>query len=278
MLVQKTHGKVVTHLVLWAMRFTFLVAYRTVFWQPLICTSYVLKKIHFGGNLCVNGCMTSKLMSQVVTVTQPPPRYNHSANVAGDKIIVVGGANSYGRPDTTCHADIWMLHVTSKTWQKIILDEGIPPAIGFHTSSLIGTQLILIGGGSHDSSYTNDIFILDFSDIQRVTGRQLKFLKQDSEEESPTSLYGSSVLTCFPDIFTFGGSIDWDGLTRLSGSLKKYTFTCCAPSSLQELCLWHLKRSRLTLNQSNLPEDLLSKLTEYLYDGDQQPNKVDWKQ
>ena len=76
----------------------------------------------------------------------PPPRESHSATACTDKdgsnprLIIYGGMSG-------CRlADLWILHIDTKTWSKPQL-AGIPPLPrSLHSATMIGARMFVFGG------------------------------------------------------------------------------------------------------------------------------------
>jgi hypothetical protein len=137
----------------------------------------------------------------------------------------------------------------------------------------------MIGGGEVDRSFKNSVSLLDLSDLQSIkinifSPGLLPVPPQSLSEPLPSSLplYAQMAYPAYPSVITIGGATDWEGLTRLSDKVKKYSFTWSAPS-LKELCVWAIKRNP-EVPILELPEELQETITDYWYTGDHQPNKI----
>lgn len=180
----------------------------------------------------------------------------------------MGGSNAFLTDNDICYNDVWIFDTTVKMWQQLQLDFIVPP-LGFHSTTLLGSQLVVFGGGAVDGQKRNQLRIFDLSDLRNLTAKE--YTRQNYQP-----LYASLSCASFPRIYIVGGSVDWGGLTKLSRDLTKLSFTW-SPPSLQELCTWWITREKI-LVEDRLPEDLVMVVKDYWYDGKHQPNKiVDWR-
>jgi N-acetylneuraminic acid mutarotase len=89
--------------------------------------------------------------------TPPSPRYNHSAALVGNRIVVFGGLGPDG-PLRDLHA----LDTQSHTWYQGPTSGGAPPARHSHTSNLHDTRLLVFGGAGAATTF-GDIHVLDLA-------------------------------------------------------------------------------------------------------------------
>lgn len=188
--------------------------------------------------------------------------------------MIVGGSNAFFSGNDFCFNDIWVFDPNKEVWQQVTVDFPVPP-LGFHAGLLLGTHYIAVGGGSVDGSSCNDVFILDLSDLQAISGKQYQREQRlpDNRVSIYRPLYASPSHSAYPFIYTVGGSIDWNGLTLLNSTVKKYSFTW-SPCSLKELCTWKIKQLKIG-HEEALPSELSEDINTYWYDGEYPPYKID---
>lgn len=88
----------------------------------------------------------------------PGARGYHTANLVRDLVVIVGGSDG-----TFVFDDVWVLHLTTMTWQEIKLEVN-KKRLG-HTSTQVGSYLFIIGG--HDSTqYIRDVQLFNLVTCQ----------------------------------------------------------------------------------------------------------------
>ena len=104
----------------------------------------------------------------VTTGPAPAPRYQHSANILGRRMVVFGG---YG----TCFlSDVHMLDIDSRTWVQPHVSEsnGLPEARAGHTGTTVCSKdgadagRLVIFGGHCTSGSLSDVFFLRWSSLR----------------------------------------------------------------------------------------------------------------
>ncbi|KAN0065252.1 hypothetical protein ACQY0O_001749 [Thecaphora frezii] len=89
--------------------------------------------------------------------TPPSPRRAHTANYHDGQLIIFGGGNGVGALNDVHVLDV---HDLSKLeWRKLECKGKIPIGRGYHTTNLVDSKLIVIGGSDGHMSF-NDIHIL----------------------------------------------------------------------------------------------------------------------
>ena len=88
----------------------------------------------------------------------PPARSNHTAVVAGDRMIVFGGNTSTNGLQFSPLDDLWALDLNRGTWTELQTVDG-PSARLFHAAvvSADGTTMFVYGGGD-ESAFTGPFF------------------------------------------------------------------------------------------------------------------------
>ncbi|KAJ7186295.1 hypothetical protein GGX14DRAFT_618506 [Mycena pura] len=100
---------------------------------------------------------TGKMRWDEVQTTgrKPSHRGYHSANLAGNIMIIVGGSDG-----KDCFNDMWCLNLDTLRWTKLIIDKSYRRLS--HTSTLVGSYLFIIGG--HDGTvYCKDVLLFNLS-------------------------------------------------------------------------------------------------------------------
>jgi N-acetylneuraminic acid mutarotase len=94
-----------------------------------------------------------------VSGTPPRPCYNHSMNVSGSDIIVLGGYGVFGKP-TSAELDYFVvLNTDTMSWNKGLFTGNPPPNRYGHSTTVIEPH-ILIFGGWESTKAMNDVIVL----------------------------------------------------------------------------------------------------------------------
>lgn len=102
--------------------------------------------------------MTRNWTQPVITGPKPVPRRSHTAILYQQKIWIFGGGTG-GAPLN----DVWALdvsHMSRMKWEHVETTGRMPPGRGYHTANLVGNIMIVVGGSSWDTFYS-DVFCLD---------------------------------------------------------------------------------------------------------------------
>lgn len=98
----------------------------------------------------------------------PPGRGYHTANIANDRLVVIGGGNG-----KHAFSDVYVLDIDTLTWHEVPLRDRY--ALLGHSSTHIGAALLVFGG--HDNyGYNNQILFFDLVglrwEIHPVAGKK----------------------------------------------------------------------------------------------------------
>eukprot|EP01126_Amoeba_proteus_P043770 TRINITY_DN4826_c0_g1_i2.p1 TRINITY_DN4826_c0_g1~~TRINITY_DN4826_c0_g1_i2.p1 ORF type:complete len:272 (-),score=64.12 TRINITY_DN4826_c0_g1_i2:103-918(-) len=209
----------------------------------------------------------------------PHGRYNHSAEVVGEKIVVVGGGKRLpvvgNKHEVGIYNDVWIFDTRNFLWTGVDLFFFGPstciPFYGFHFTVLCGTQLVVLGGGD-DETHRHFLSVLDFSSDLGSAHVMVWEYPSDpkySEFTMKRGFYGAKSLKIGRQIVVVGGSTDWYGLTELSREIVSFW----SPPSLFELCLWKLNSSGMT-EEEFISEELKCLVKNYPPLGKNQQNKI----
>eukprot|EP00009_Paramoeba_aestuarina_P006416 CAMPEP_0201517688 /NCGR_PEP_ID=MMETSP0161_2-20130828/8742_1 /ASSEMBLY_ACC=CAM_ASM_000251 /TAXON_ID=180227 /ORGANISM="Neoparamoeba aestuarina, Strain SoJaBio B1-5/56/2" /LENGTH=363 /DNA_ID=CAMNT_0047915269 /DNA_START=476 /DNA_END=1564 /DNA_ORIENTATION=- len=86
---------------------------------------------------------------------QPTPRYGHTCNRVGSKLVFFGGSKS-----GEFFNDIYYFTPDTNTWSKPSCSGIAPEGRCYHTSTLIGNKLYIFGGLGKNKIYS-DVFMFD---------------------------------------------------------------------------------------------------------------------
>lgn len=100
---------------------------------------------------------SSRWFKPKISGTPPPPRYAHTAVLAGARIIVFGGKG----PKSTVYRDLHALDPITMTWYQGPEGGGAPVARFDHSANLVGGTKMVIFGGWNGTDFFNDVHILD---------------------------------------------------------------------------------------------------------------------
>jgi host cell factor len=92
-----------------------------------------------------------------VSGTPPAARYNHSAVLAGSRIIIFGGKGE----KTAIYRDLHALDPVTMTWYQGPEGSGSPTARFGHSATLFAGSKMIIFGGWNTTEYYNDLYVLD---------------------------------------------------------------------------------------------------------------------
>ena len=99
---------------------------------------------------------SSRWIKPRISGTPPPPRYGHSAVLAGARIIIFGGKGK-----KSVFRDLHALDPLTMTWYQGPEGGGAPAARFDHTANLVGGTKMVIFGGWNGTDFYNDVYILD---------------------------------------------------------------------------------------------------------------------
>lgn len=137
---------------------------------------------------------------------QPRPRYRHTAEVIGNKMFVLGGSDNGKDVAEDCkYLAVHELALDTMQWSHPVITGANPFPRSGHSSAVIGARSIAIFGGKrNDSSYCNDLILLD---MERYVGVTVNAV----EAHLPTPVANASLSTVGNKCFVFGGT-DMKGL------------------------------------------------------------------
>ena len=98
---------------------------------------------------------SSRWFKPKISGTPPPPRYAHTAVLAGARIIVFGGKG----PKNAVYRDLHALDPITMTWYQGPEGGGAPVARFDHSANLVGGTKMVIFGGWNGSDFFNDVHI-----------------------------------------------------------------------------------------------------------------------
>ena len=95
------------------------------------------------------------------------PRFGHSSNSSGSKILIYGGCKSFSAvlKALLCSNELIMLDIQDKSYQVIKPKYGGPSGRKYHTSNLMGSTLFIIGGINSKNKVLNDIWTYNLSNF-----------------------------------------------------------------------------------------------------------------
>ncbi|KAI9282543.1 hypothetical protein BY458DRAFT_496538 [Sporodiniella umbellata] len=137
--------------------------------------------------------------------SDPPPdaRYFHSASIYENQLVIFGGMG-HAVSDLCVMDDIAILDIETLCWRQIKTQPSLysPQARYAHTSTVVGDQLIVLGGQDLDSNYLDEMNVLNLKTWEWVMIKAL---------EKHVGAYRSSVVSVNQK-----GSIDQkDDLSRV---------------------------------------------------------------
>lgn len=100
---------------------------------------------------------SSRWIKPKIQGTPPPPRYAHTAVLAGQRIIIFGGKGGKNKALRDLHA----LDPVTMTWYQGPEGAGAPFARFNHTANLVNGTKMFVFGGWNGKDYYNDLHILD---------------------------------------------------------------------------------------------------------------------
>eukprot|EP00038_Savillea_parva_P010673 m.191912 g.191912 ORF g.191912 m.191912 type:complete len:449 (-) comp18490_c0_seq1:106-1452(-) len=159
----------------------------------------------------------------------PEGRYRHEAVLRGTDILIIGGGWP-NVPGGTVLNDIIAFSTVTNTWRRIPCQgaaEGYPQSRRSHTCSLVGGQIVMLGGANVNAG---EVWVLEPEEWQwRHVG---------SEWPVP-SYFHTTVATRDGRLYTFGGV---NAVVEVAGVNERHNRVCCFNAlqgvpSLQELAL-----------------------------------------
>lgn len=127
----------------------------------------------------------------------PKPRFDHSASLAGTKLVILGGRNNEAAVD-----DVNVLDTTTMTWELLKQDEALPRPIPLFAhaatpiKSAISWKLFTFGGRNAPFEYTTNVFCMDATNMlwmrpivnmELMNGTEEKKEGEEGEEEAETT-------------------------------------------------------------------------------------------
>ncbi|KAH3766096.1 host cell factor [Pelomyxa schiedti] len=92
--------------------------------------------------------------------TKPHPRGSHTACVFGHKMFIFGGMA--GQEDaSTVFSDLHVLNLRTQKWSQPTVTGKSPDARNSHAATIVGNNMVVIGGCNTASKYYNDVWFLD---------------------------------------------------------------------------------------------------------------------
>lgn len=95
----------------------------------------------------------------------PIPRFGHSLSISGSNLILFGGwTNTSGireKKDSIKTNEPYVMALNTKTfsWENVVYFGELPPNRYGHSSTTIGSHLLIFGGWEHNRA-TNEVVIL----------------------------------------------------------------------------------------------------------------------
>jgi Rab9 effector protein with kelch motifs len=89
--------------------------------------------------------------------TLPSPRAGHTATQRGHVMFVFGGGTGWSG---VTYNDVFALDTTAMMWHAPVVSGKPPEPRAGHTASLIGSKIIIVGGGDHKRAFS-DVHVLD---------------------------------------------------------------------------------------------------------------------
>lgn len=99
---------------------------------------------------------TNRWSKNKISGTPPAPRYQHSAILAGSRIIIFGG-----RGEKTVFRDLHALDPQTLTWYQGPEGSGSPSARYGHTCTLVNGVNLVLFGGWNGIDFFNDVYVLN---------------------------------------------------------------------------------------------------------------------
>ena len=99
---------------------------------------------------------SSRWIKPRISGTPPPPRYGHTAVLAGARIIIFGGKGS-----NTVFRDLHALDPLTMTWFQGPEGGGAPASRFDHSANLVNGTKMVIFGGWNGNDFFNDVYVLD---------------------------------------------------------------------------------------------------------------------
>lgn len=149
------------------------------FYRPTARASH--SAVEYGGKMWIfGGARAGKVFNELHSLTlngaegtepftwqfvedgmQPPPRYDHSAAVVGDTMVVYGGRN-------TTHQfinEVWVFDFTTMLWslRELSMPEHMAGRYGHSASAPAGGSRMYVFGGYSDVGVSRDFFMCDLS-------------------------------------------------------------------------------------------------------------------
>ena len=133
----------------------------------------------------------------------PSPRYGHTMNVLGDKIMVFGGMS-----EGDLKNDFYYLNLETMAWEQVEASSTAPPARMFHAADVVSNKLFIYGGKSEDSGSMSDCYCFDAENRTWTHG--------DLKTPGPKSRFAHTFTTMNAWVYVIGG-FDLSGvsLTRV---------------------------------------------------------------
>ncbi|KAF5836080.1 hypothetical protein DUNSADRAFT_6500 [Dunaliella salina] len=165
------------------------------------------------------------------------PLAGHSANVWGDKLVILGG--HIKSKDANTPLPVRIYHTSCNAWEVVQASGTSPIPRGGHSASLVGNKLYIFGGEDASRRALGDLHILDLPTMmwERTVGvaagkpskpQDIHLVKVEGTPPSPRSAHittvvhdryivffgGGSVTTCFSDVHILdtrseGGRLRW---------------------------------------------------------------------
>ena len=117
---------------------------------------YLLKGVTDKKNPRIGKLVWSKILAQG---NLPIPRYNHSANLVGNYLVIIGGRND--KFSGGICPEIALMKVTTWKWERLRVF-GIPPQPRFGSATCsIGSKILLFGGMNLYGFASNEVYELE---------------------------------------------------------------------------------------------------------------------
>jgi N-acetylneuraminic acid mutarotase len=140
-----------------------------------------------------------------------PPLCTHSCTAVGERLFVFGGRevteDDEGHTYSTTSADVRVLDTATFEWSRMRKRGAVPAARGYHTSTLVGGYLLVLGGWG--KAAPEGLQVLSTLDLEGVGS----WYTVQVPGQAPPPMYGHSSTLIGGKVVVFGG---WDGVSPLA--------------------------------------------------------------
>ena len=135
---------------------------------------------------------SSRWIKPRISGTPPPPRYGHSAVLAGARIIIFGGKGS-----KTVFRDLHALDPLTMTWFQGPEGGGAPAARFDHSANLVNGTKMVVFGGWNGQDFFNDVYVLDL--------QMMAWSKPNTSGPAPSPRKGHCAILIGSNLVIHGG-------------------------------------------------------------------------